>query len=94
MDTFYPAETIRITAKDLTHSDSGSVTSGATVTIAVYNPDGSLYQTQTVMNPGANDDWWADFAAPSSAGQYTVKLTAVKSGATWKSTGVINVRPF
>lgn len=94
LETFYPGETVRLTAKDLTHADSGSVTTGATVTVSLYNPDGTLNTTQIAATGGSGDDWFADLAAPATLGEYAVKITAVKDGATWKGKNSIRVEAF
>lgn len=91
--TVYPGETIRITAADLTHVDSGPVTTGAMVTIAVYDADGVI-SGDVVNGSVTGDDWSADVAAPATAGEYTVKITATKSGATWKGKEPLSVKAF
>lgn len=91
----YAGETVRITAKDLTHSDSGSVTTGATVTIQLFDSAGVQSGSDaTGATGGTGDDWFSDVAAPSTAGEYEVKVTAVKSGATWKGKEPLRVLTF
>lgn len=92
----YAGETVRVTARDLTHSDSGPVLSGATVTVALYDPDGTLVQSQNTSTAGSGDDWWLDFTAPTPTAdaQYVFKATAVKSGATWKGKEPLTVKVF
>ena len=90
----YAGETIRITAKDLIHSDTGPVTAGAVVTITIFNPDGSQFATATADNGGAGDDWHHDFAGPSVPGEYPFTITATKTGATAKAKDAIRVRAF
>lgn len=93
--TVLAGETVRITARDLTHSDSGSVTTGATVTIGIYDADDDIVgTTATGATGGSGDDWFADMTAPSNAGEYTIKATAVKTGATWKSKEPLIVKAF
>jgi hypothetical protein len=93
--TVLAGETVRITARDLTHSDSGSVTTGATVTVGIYDSaDTIVGSTATGATGGSGDDWYADITAPSNAGEYTVKVTAVKTGATWKSKEPLIVKAF
>lgn len=91
--TVYSGETVRVTAADLTHSDSGSVTSGATVTVQLFDGDDVQVGTDYAAT-AAGDDWYADLTAPTDAGEYTVKVTAVKSGATWKGKEPILVKAF
>lgn len=90
--TVHVGETVRVTARDLTHLDSGPVLSGATVTIAVY--DRTDTQVSTATGTASGDDWYADVAAPATAGEYTIKVTAVKSGATWKAQEPLSVLAF
>jgi hypothetical protein len=90
----FPGETIRLSANDLTHTDSGAVTTGATVTISLYNPDESLNSTQSGDNGGSGDDWYYDFTAPATPGEYQFKITAEKSGATAKGKDSIRVKAF
>jgi hypothetical protein len=94
LKTFYAGETMRLKAKDLMHSDSGSVTAGAIVTITVANPDGTQYAQQTAATGESGDDWFVDLAAPASPGEYTVKIVAVKDGATWKGKDSVRVVSF
>lgn len=89
----YAGETVRITAADLTHSDSGSVTSGATVTVQVFDAAGVQVGTDATAT-ASGDDWSADIAAPATAGEYEIKATAVKSGATWKGKEPLRVLSF
>lgn len=91
--TVYPGETVRITAADLTHSDSGPVTTGATVTIALYDADGTI-SGEAVSGAVTGADWSADVTAPATVGEYTVKVTATKSGATWKGKEPLSVKAF
>lgn len=90
----YPGETVRLSANDLTHRDAGAVTSGATVLISLYDPDGILVETQGAGNGGVGDDWWYDFTAPATPGTYEFKITAEKDGATAKGKDAIRVKPF
>lgn len=86
-------ETVRLSAHDLKDVTGTPVTSGATVTIDLYNPDGTLLNTGAGAADG--DDWYRDVTMPSTPlGTYTVKITAVKSGATWKGTGYIRLKGF
>jgi len=90
--TAYVNETLRVTAQDLFHSDSGAVTSGATVTVAVYDAAGVLQSTASITTPPTpGDDWWIDITAPATAGVYSIRVTAVKSGATWESVETLTV---
>lgn len=90
----FPGETVRLKAKDLTHRDSGPVIAGATVTITLYNPDGSVATTESGATGGTGDDWYADVAAPATVGVYEFKVVAVASGATWKGKDTIRVVAF
>lgn len=94
--TFYSGETIRCTARDLTHSDSGSVTSGATGTMKLYDAGGAEVASGSVSNGGSGDDWFADLTAPTVSvdTEYTVKADVAKTGAVWRATEPITVRPF
>jgi hypothetical protein len=86
-------ETVRITAKDLTHADSGAVTSGATVTISMYDADGDIIGIPNTAT-NADDDWYFDLTMPATPGQVLVKVVATKSGATAKDEVVLTVKPF
>lgn len=90
----YPGETLRLTAADLTHSDSGAVTSGATVTITILNPDGTQFATSSADNGGVGDDWFHDFTGPTTPGVYAVQFVAAKTGATAKARGTVRVLAF
>jgi hypothetical protein len=92
--SYYAGETMRLTARNLTHSDTGPVTAGATVTIALYNPDGTLNTSSTASTGGSGDDWYVDVAAPLTPGEYAVKVTASVASATWKARGSIRVEAF
>lgn len=98
MRHFKAGSTIRVTAKDLTHSDTGSVTTGATGTITLYDAAGVLVDTQTPSNGGSGDDWHVDFVAPnptpSAAAEYTVKADIAKSGAVYRDTETIIIEGF
>ena len=88
----YVGETVRITAKDLTHATTGSVTSGATVAVTVYDLDGTVLNTGNAAADG--DDWYRDVVAPSVAGQYRVGVVATVAGAVAKGDLCLTVRPF
>ena len=92
--TAYVSETLRVKAKDLTHSDSGAVTTGATVTVDVYDAANVMISTASTTVVGSGDDWWIDITAPATVGTYSVRVTAVKSGATWKAAETLSVLPF
>jgi hypothetical protein len=94
LDTFHAGETIRFIAKDLTHTSDGPVTTGATVTVTVLDAAGAVIDTGTATTGGSGDDWYVDLAAPDTPGVYDVKITAVKSGATWKSKDTFRVDAF
>lgn len=94
LNSYYPGETMRLTARNLTHSDTGSVTAGASVTISLYNPDGTLNTSGTAATSGVGDDWYVDMVAPTTPGEYQVRVTAVVSGAIWKARASIRVEAF
>jgi hypothetical protein len=82
MPYFYPGDTVTLGVGDVTLKGI-PVTTGATVTIQLFNPDGTQSGADfTGVVDG--DDWTIDVNLPSSPlGNYTIKLTVVKSGATW-----------
>lgn len=82
MPYFYPGDTVTLGVGDVTLKGI-PVTTGATVTIQLFNPDGTQSGTDfTGVVDG--DDWTIDVNLPSSPlGNYMIKLTVVKSGATW-----------
>jgi hypothetical protein len=90
--TVYAGETVRITAEDLTHADSGAVTSGATVTIDLYEPDGTLVSTNTAA--AAGDDWFFDLDMPATPGQYRILIEATYNGAVARDRLLLTVKPF
>lgn len=72
-----------------------SITSGATVTVNVYNAAGTLDSgPHSASNGGSGDDWYYDLTAPSTAGQYQVKVTATVNSAVGKGTLLLTVKPF
>jgi hypothetical protein len=82
MPYFYPGDTVTLGAGDLALNDV-PVTTGATVTIQLFKPDGTQSGTDFTGSV-TGDDWAIDVNLPSSPpGRYSVKITAVKSGATW-----------
>jgi hypothetical protein len=89
----YVSETYRISAEDLTHSDDGPVVSGATVTITLYNPDGTVNGSPHTATADG-DDWSYDLTMPATPGQYTVKIDAVKDSANAKDKFLVTVKPF
>jgi hypothetical protein len=88
----YAGESVRITAKDLTHADDGPVTAGATVTIDLYEPDGTLVSTNTAAASG--DDWFIDVEMPNTPGQYEVRIDAAYNGAVARDKLRLTVRPW
>jgi hypothetical protein len=88
-------QTVRISAADLKRLKV-PVTAGATVTIRVYNPDGSQNGSDytATSDPDDTDNWFIDLNVPSPAGEYEVKITAIKDGATWKGKAKIRATPF
>ncbi len=82
MPYFFPGDTITIGAGDL-ELDDVPVTTGATVTIQLFRPDGTQ-EGGNLTGVADGDDWTVDVNLPSSPlGRYTVKVTATKDGATW-----------
>jgi hypothetical protein len=94
LKTYFPGETMRLSAKSLNHSDSGSVTAGAMVTITLLNPDGTQHDEQIATTGGSGDDWFVDIDAPATPGEYAVKMVATVSGAVWKGKNAIRVNAF
>jgi hypothetical protein len=88
----FTGATVRVYAKDLCDIDTGPVTTGATVTIDRYNPDGSLGEVGTIQHSG--DDWYANFLVPDLLGTHTIKLTADYQTKVWKGLGYLIVRPW
>lgn len=81
--SYFPGETIRVWASDLTHLDHGPITEGATVTISIVDKAGD----ETGISGTAvatNDDWSVDLTMPGEPGNYRLVATAVAEGATWK----------
>jgi hypothetical protein len=89
----YVNETYRISAEDLTHSDDGPVVSGATVTITLYNPDGTVNGSPHTATADG-DDWSYDLTMPATPGQYTVRIDATKDSANAKDKFLVTVKPF
>lgn len=86
-------ETIRVKAKDLTHASDGSVTSGVTGTIGIYTTAGAT-ETEDTSPSNSGDDWYADLTAPSTAGEYVIKISLTYSGAVWRARDPLIVRAF
>jgi hypothetical protein len=89
----HTGETVRITAKDLTHADTGSVTVGADVTISMYDVEGEIIGIENI-GVAEGDDWYFDLTMPDDPGQVTVKVVATVDGATAKDSLQLTVRPF
>lgn len=89
----FVGETLTLTAQDLLDTRTGlPVTSGATVTHAVYDKAGTL--VDSVAGTANGDDWSGSLDAPAVAGKYTVKTTAVYNGATAKRRTELEVEDF
>jgi hypothetical protein len=79
--TVEPGDTFRITAKDVTHIDTGPVTTGLTGTATIKSAAGTTVDgPDNLVNSG--DDWYADFPAPATVGTYTIVVTMTVGGAT------------
>lgn len=89
---FYLGSTVRITAADLTHSDDGPVTTGATVTVKVYTAAGVELSSNTATATG--NDWSYDLPSPVTAGIYTAKITADVDGVIWRDKTQLTYVPF
>lgn len=89
---YYIGSTVRITAADLTHSDDGPVTSGATVTVTLYDSAGEQVSTGAATVSG--DDWFVDVASPDDPGIYVVKVSADVDGAVWRDKVQLTYRAF
>jgi hypothetical protein len=91
----YAGETLTIGADDLTETVGGSVTSGATVILAIADDLSRLDEsTTTITSPSSGDDWRTNLTAPTIPGVYTVKVSATKGGKVWRATQDITVLPF
>lgn len=80
--TYFPGETIRFWASDLTHLDHGAITSGADVDFEVTDLAGTEIDTGTGVS--SNDDWYLDVTMPATPGAYVLKATATVDGVVWK----------
>ena len=89
---FYIGSTVRITAADLTHSEDGAVTTGATVAVALYDAADTLLSTNNATATG--NDWSYDLPSPDDPGIYTVKVTADKDGTIWRDKVQLVYKPF
>jgi hypothetical protein len=89
---YFLGETVRITAADLTHSDDGPVTSGATVTVALYDAADTLLDSDTASASGS--DWSFDLPSPDDPGIYIVKVTADVGGVVWRDKVQLAYLPF
>lgn len=87
--SYFPGETIRFWARDLTHIDDGPITSGAAVDFVVTD----LAGTELDSGPGvpSNDDWYLDVTIPATPGQYLIKATATVDDVVWKGRLPFNV---
>jgi hypothetical protein len=89
---FYVGSTVRITAADLTHTSDGPITSGATVTVALYDMADTLLDSDTATADG--NDWSYDLASPDDPGIYVVKVTADVGGVVWRDRVQLTYLPF
>jgi hypothetical protein len=89
---YFVGETVRITAADLTHSDDGPITSGATVTVALYDAADTLLDSDTASADG--NDWSFDLPSPDDPGIYVVKVTADVGGVVWRDRVQLAYLPF
>jgi hypothetical protein len=89
---FYIGSTVRIIAADLTHSDDGPVTAGATVTVALHNAAGTQLSSNTATADG--NDWSYDLPSPAEPGIYTAKVTANVDGVIWRDKVQLTYTPF
>jgi hypothetical protein len=89
---FYVGSTVRITAADLTHTSDGHITSGATVTVALYDMADTLLDSNTATADG--NDWSYDLASPDDPGIYMVKVTADVGGVVWRDRVQLTYTPF
>lgn len=93
----YAGETMHLSADDLTKLINGvatDVTSGATVTIKLYRPDGTQ-EGGDLTGIASGNDWGVDVNMPATPlGTYTVKITATKDGAVGKGEGFIRMKGF
>lgn len=90
---FAPSETVGMRAK--VRTSSGTAVSGATVTAVVKYPNGTatsaITLSETTANTGVYDN---NFTTSSSAGTYTVEITATKSGTTQKTKTTFATQQF
>jgi hypothetical protein len=89
----YAGETFRVSAKNLTHTTEGPITSGAVVMIGIYDATDTLVGTE--MQAGNNNDanWYADFLI-FEAGTYVVRVNATMPSSRWRGKGYVRLKQF
>jgi len=68
-------DTIRLTAKDVSHADVGPITTGLTGSVSIV----SMLTQQVVGGPvpitlHSGDDWYVDLISPATDGQYRIDM--------------------
>lgn len=91
--TYSTEETVRVWARNLTNVDTGPVTEGATMTVQVATPHGTVISTGTGQVSGETDDWYCDMDMPSSAGMYDIHVTVSVGNANYRERTRVYVEP-
>lgn len=87
----YPGETIRISAVNLTKLGL-PVTEDADVDITITDRLGVVVASGTAINDVGENDWYYDFTAPATTGQYDVKFIVDVLGTVRKRKTTLTVR--
>ena len=74
------SDTVRFTARDVTHATTGPVTSGLTGNVTIYNAANALVGTYAIASNNG-DDWYVDVPTPAAAGLYRMVMLLIVSGA-------------
>lgn len=71
-----PSDTIRVTARDVTHQTTGAVTSGLTGNVKLYDASNDLLGTYGIVS-NSDDDWYVDITAPATLGLYRLEMVLI-----------------
>ncbi len=77
-----PGDTLRITAKDVSHATTGSVTTGLVGTARIERYETGVVLAGPAALVASGDDWYADLIAPATVGIYQIVVVLTVGGAT------------
>lgn len=74
-----PSDTVLMFGRDVTDAINGPVLSGLTGTLTVYNAANAVVTTASISGH-TDDDWYAQFSAPATAGLYRMVMVMAVGG--------------